>query len=57
VSAVRKEEVAFKTPKLRWEEQIEEETARVGCNGWKVITARRDEWKILLKNAKASPGL
>jgi hypothetical protein len=44
-------------PKLRWEEQIEEETARVGCRGWKVIAARRDEWKTLLKKAKAHPGL
>jgi hypothetical protein len=43
--------------KLRWEEQIEEETARVGCRGWKVIAARRDEWKILLKKVKAHPGL
>jgi hypothetical protein len=41
----------------RWEEQIEEETAREGCRGWKVIAARRDEWKILMKKAKAHPGL
>jgi hypothetical protein len=26
-------------PKLRWEKQIEEETARVGCRGQKVIAA------------------
>jgi hypothetical protein len=44
-------------PKLRWEEQIEEETARVGCRGWKVTAARRDEWKTLLKKAKAHPEL
>jgi hypothetical protein len=44
-------------PKLRLEEQIEEETARVGCRGWKVIAARQDEWKILLKKAKAHTGL
>jgi hypothetical protein len=43
--------------KLRWEEQIEEETAKVGCKGWKVIAARRDELKILLKKAKAHLGL
>jgi hypothetical protein len=43
--------------KLRREEQIEEETARVGCRGWKVIAARRDEWKILFKKDKAHPGL
>jgi hypothetical protein len=44
-------------PKLRWEEQIEEETARVGCRGWKVIATRGDEWKTLLKKAKAHPGM
>jgi hypothetical protein len=35
-------------PKLR----CEEETARVGCRGWKVIAARRDEWKIPLKKLR-----
>jgi hypothetical protein len=30
-------------PKLKWQEQIEEGTARVGCRGWKVIAVRRDE--------------
>jgi hypothetical protein len=34
-------------PNLRWEEKIEEETAGVGCRGWTVIAARRDEWKTL----------
>jgi hypothetical protein len=46
-----------KRPKGRWEEQIEEETARVGCRGWMAIAARRDEWKTLLKQVRAQPGL
>jgi hypothetical protein len=44
-------------PKLSWGEQIGEETARGGCRGWKMFAARRDEWKILLKKAKAHSGL
>jgi hypothetical protein len=44
-------------PKLRWEEQIEEQTARVGRRGWKVVAVRRNERKTFLKRAKAHPGL
>jgi hypothetical protein len=43
-------------PKLRWEEHIEEQTARVGFRGWKAIAPRRDEWKTFLKKAKATQG-
>jgi hypothetical protein len=42
--------------RIWWEGQIEEETARVGCKGWKATAVRRDQWKALLKK-KAHPGL
>ena len=44
-------------PKLRWEDQVEEDAARTGCRNWKRTAHIREEWQKLLKEAKAHPGL
>ena len=45
------------TPKLRWEEGIEEDAARVGFRNWKKTETNREEWRNLLKEDLAHPGL
>jgi hypothetical protein len=44
-------------PKLRWEDQMAEDTARAGCRNWKTTAHNREDWQKLLKEAKAHPGL
>ena len=44
-------------PKLRWEDQEAEDAARAGCRNWKSTAHNREEWRKLLKEAKAHPGL
>jgi hypothetical protein len=44
-------------PKLRWEEGIEEDAARAEIRNWKKTTANWEEWRNLLKEALAHPGL
>ena len=44
-------------PRLRWEEGVEEDVARLGCRNWKVVALNREGWRKLLKEAEAHPGL
>jgi hypothetical protein len=44
-------------PKLRWEEGIEEDAERAGFRNWKKTAANREEWRNLLKETLAHPGL
>jgi hypothetical protein len=44
-------------PKLRWEEGIEEDAVRAVFRNWKKTAANREEWRNLLKEALAHPGL
>jgi ribulose bisphosphate carboxylase small subunit len=43
--------------KLRWEDQVVEDAARAGCRNWKRTAHNREDWRKLLKKAKAHPGL
>ena len=44
-------------PRLRWEDGVEEDVARLGCRNWKVVALNREGWRKLLKEAEAHPGL
>jgi hypothetical protein len=44
-------------PKLRWEDGVVEDVARLGCRNWKVVALHREGWRKLLKEAEAHPGL
>jgi hypothetical protein len=44
-------------PKLRWQDQVAEDAARAGCRNWKSTAHNREEWREILKEAKAHPGL
>jgi hypothetical protein len=44
-------------PKLRWEDQVAEDAATAGCRNWKTTAYNHEDWRKLLKEAKAHPGL
>ena len=44
-------------PRLRWEDGVEEDAARLGCINWKIVALNREGWRKLLKKAEAHPGL
>jgi hypothetical protein len=44
-------------PKLRWQDQVAEDTATAGCRNWKSAAHNREELRKLLKEVKAHPGL
>jgi hypothetical protein len=44
-------------PRLRWEDGVEEDVAKLGCKNWKIVTLNREGWKKLLKEVEAHPGL
>ena len=43
--------------RLRWEDGVEEDVARLGCRNWKILALNRKGWRKLLKEAEAHPGL
>ena len=57
-SSVSKEESAPEgDPRLRWEDGVEEDVARLGCRNWKIVALNREGWRKLLREAEAHPGL
>ena len=34
--------------RLRWEDGVEEDVARLGCRNWKVVALNREGWRKLL---------
>jgi len=44
-------------PKLRWEDRVEEDVARLGCRNWKIVVLNREGWRKLLKEPEAHLGL
>ena len=44
-------------PRLRWENGVEEDVARLGCRNWKIVALNREGWRKFLKEAEAHPGL
>jgi len=43
--------------RLRWEDGVKEDAAKLGCRNWTVVTLNREGWRKLLKEAEAHPGL
>ena len=43
--------------RLRWEDRVEEDVARLGCRNWKVAALNCEGWRKLLKEAEAHHGL
>jgi hypothetical protein len=57
-SSVSQEESAPEgDPGCHWEDGVEEDVARLGCRNWKIAALNRKEWKKLLREAEAHPGL
>jgi len=44
-------------PRLRWEDGMEEDVARLGCRNWKIVAQNREGCKKLLKETEAHPQL
>ena len=44
-------------PRLRWEDGVEEDVARLGCRNSKGAALNCEWWRKLLKEAEAHPGL
>ena len=44
-------------PRLRWEDGVEVDAARLGCRNWTIVALNREGWRKLLKENEASPGL
>jgi len=44
-------------PRLRWEDGVKENVENLGCRNWTVAARNRKEWRKLLKEAEAHPGL
>ena len=42
-------------PRLRWEDGVEEDVARLGCRNWKVVALNREGWRKLLKGGRGPP--
>jgi hypothetical protein len=44
-------------PRLRWEDGVEEDIARLKCRNWKIVALNLEGWKKFLKEAEALPTL
>jgi len=43
--------------RLRWEDGVKEDAAKLVCRNWTVVILNREGWRKLLKEAEAHPGL
>ena len=43
--------------RLRWEDGVKEDAAKLGCTNWTVVALNWEGWRKLLKEAEAYPGL
>ena len=44
-------------PRLRWMEDVREDLRRMGVTNWRIRAHRRDDWKMVVKEAKVLQGL
>ena len=44
-------------PRLRWEDGVKVDAAKLGCRNWTVVALNREGWRKLLKKAEAQHGL
>ena len=42
-------------PRLRWEDGVEVDAARLGCRNWTIVTLHWEGWRKLLKEAEGRP--
>jgi hypothetical protein len=43
--------------RLRWEDGVKEDVAKLGCRNWTVFALIREGWRKLFKKDEAHPGL
>jgi len=44
-------------PRLRWEDGVEEDVARLGCINWKIVALNWERWRKVSKEAEAHHSL
>lgn len=44
-------------PRLRWMDDVRENLRRMGVTNWRICAHRRDDWKMVVKEAKVLQGL
>jgi hypothetical protein len=44
-------------PRMRWLEEVENDLKRMKIKGWKEKLRSREQWRLVVKEAKAHPGL
>jgi len=44
-------------PRLRWMDDVREDLRRMGVTNWSILAHRRDDWKMVVKEAKVLQGL
>jgi len=44
-------------PRLRWMDDVWEDLRRMGVTNWRIRAHRRDDWKMVVKEAKVLQGL
>jgi len=44
-------------PRLRWIDGVRVDLRRMGATNWRISAHRRDDWKMVMKEAKVLQGL
>ena len=44
-------------PRVRWMDDVREDLRRMGVTNWRIRAHRRDDWKMVVKEAKVLKGL
>ena len=44
-------------PRLRWEDGVKEDAAKLGCRNWTIVALNQQGWRKLLKEAEVHPRL